>query len=101
MTVRLTLTKYAMSLTRCWEKCGETTFHKTYNVTHLLLFIGKDVIRLCVTKCAISLTFCCCHRKRCDETALQKMLQCNLLSVGYSKRCDETDFHKIMSLTCC
>ena len=42
------------------KRCGETVivFHKTCNVTHLLLVIGKYVIRLPFTKCAMSLTSC-------------------------------------------
>ena len=45
------------------------------NVTHLLLVIGTDVLRMLFTKCVMSLTSCG-HMKRCDETAFHKM--CNI-----------------------
>src|SRR6266576_3407727 len=52
--------KYAMSRTscRCRKGCEETAFHKMCDVTHFLLIIGKGVMRLPFTKCAMSLTFC-------------------------------------------
>ena len=41
------------------KKCDETAFHKMcMNITHLLLVIGKDVMRLSCTKFAMSLTHC-------------------------------------------
>ena len=84
--MRLPYTRCWMSLTRCWsqeemwwdclsqnvqchslavgcrKRCDETAFPKMCNVTHFLLVIGKDVMRLPFTKCAMSLTSCC-HRK--------------------------------------
>ena len=38
------------------KRCDETAFHKMHNVTHKLLVIGKDVMRLPFTKCVMSLT---------------------------------------------
>ena len=40
------------------KRCDETALHKMCNVTHLLLVMGKDVMRLPFTKCAMSLTCC-------------------------------------------
>ena len=40
------------------NRCNETAFHKMCNVTHKLLTIGKDVMGLLFTKCAMSLTSC-------------------------------------------
>ncbi len=82
--IRLPLTTCAISLTAClsyanmwWDSLSQnvqchhslavvigkdvislTGFHQICNVTHNLLVIGKDVIRLPFTKCAMSLTFC-------------------------------------------
>ena len=33
--------------------CDESPFYKIYNVTHLLLVIGKDVMRLPFRECAM------------------------------------------------
>src|SRR6266576_905053 len=58
------------------KRCDEAAFHKMCNVTtHRLLVIGKDLMRLHLTKCAMSLTLCG-HRKGCDEIAFHKM--CNV-----------------------
>ena len=46
------------------------------NVTHKLLVIGKDVLRLSFTK-----------------------VQYHLLAVGHGKRCDEIAFHKMHNVT--
>ena len=40
------------------KRCCETAIHKVCNVTHFLLAIGKDVMRLPFIKCAMSLTSC-------------------------------------------
>ena len=40
------------------QRCDETGFQKMFNVTHCLLVIGKDVMRLAFTKCAMLLTCC-------------------------------------------
>jgi hypothetical protein len=80
--MRLPSTECATSLTSCLERCDETVFHKIYTVTHLLLIIGKDDMRLAIafhkmcdithnllvigkdvmrlpfTRCAMSLTSC-------------------------------------------
>ena len=53
------------------KRCDEIAFHKMCNVTHSLLVIGKDLMRLPFTKCVMSFTRC--HGKRCDETAFHKM----------------------------
>ena len=73
------------------ERCNEPSFHKMSNITHFLLVIGKDMIRLPFTKSAMWHTSCLpqkevwfreclsqkCHnshavvdRKRCDESRL-------------------------------
>ena len=72
---------------------------KMCNVTHRLLVIGKDVMRLSVTKCDLQPVG---QRKRCDETAFHKM--CNvthkLLVIG--KDVMRLPFTKYaMSLTRC
>ena len=110
-----------MSLTACWSEENvllnhETGFHKSCNIAHILLVIGKDVIRLAFTKCALSLT-CCWHRKRWDEIACNKMcnptnnllvmgkdvmrqdMQCHSQPVHHRKRFDETPFHKMCNVT--
>src|SRR6266550_381291 len=57
------------------KRCNEIiAFHKMYNVTHFLLVIGKDLMRLPFTVQSHSLAVG--HRKRCDETAFHTM--CNL-----------------------
>ena len=40
------------------RRYDNTLFHKVWNVTHFLLVMEKDVIRLSFTKCAMSLTCC-------------------------------------------
>ena len=40
------------------KRCHETTFHTMCNITHSLLIMVKDVMRLPFTKCARSLTSC-------------------------------------------
>ena len=80
--IRLLFTKYAITFTFYWswkkmqqnylsqivthflfvtgrKRCGETMLHKMCNVTHKLLVMGKYVMRLPFTKCAMSLTCCC------------------------------------------
>src|SRR6266550_1359036 len=57
----------------------QAAFHKMCNVTHKLLVIGKDVIKLPFTKCAMSLTPIG-HRKRCDGTAFHKCAMSRLTS---------------------
>ena len=64
------------------------------NVTHNLLVIGKDVMRLpFTTMCYVthSLLF---TRKIAMKVPFTNM-QCHLQTVGHSKRCDETAFHKM------
>ena len=56
------------------KRGDETSFHKMQNVTHSLFVIGNDMIRLPFTKCPMSLTSCWSEEK-CDETAFHKM--CN------------------------
>ena len=47
------------SLAVCHRKrCDGTTFHKTWNATHKLLVMGKDVMKLLSTTSAMSLTRC-------------------------------------------
>src|SRR6266576_3252573 len=74
--MRLPSTKCAISLTSCWERCDETAFHKMYNFNHLLLIIGKDVMRLTIAN-----------------------VQCHSQAIGHRKRCDETAFHKMCHVT--
>ena len=65
------------------KKNDEIAFHKMWNVTHTLLVIGKDVMRVPFedVQCHSQTVG---HRKRRDETALHKM--CNatyrLLVIG-------------------
>ena len=57
-------------------RCDDTTFHKMCNVTHILLVIGKDVMRL-----------------------LLGNVQCHSLAVGHREWYDETAFHKVCNVT--
>ena len=45
------------------RRCDETAFHRICNVPHKLLVIGKDMMRLPFTKCAMSLTPCWPYEK--------------------------------------
>ena len=58
------------------KRCDDSAFHKMCNITHKLLVIGKDVMRLPFT-----------------------IVQCHSLAVGGRKRCDETGFHKMYNVT--
>ena len=97
----------------------KTAFHKLCNVTHMLLVIGKDVIRLPFIKGAMSLTFCWSWERMSWGYLLQKV-QCHShavmgkdimrlpftqgtmscsLAVGHKQRCHETAFHKMCDVT--
>ena len=91
--MRLPFTKYAMLLTRCWsqvkmwdcpsknrqchslpvghmKRCDETiALHKISNVTHFLLVIERETMKLPFTKCTMT-SQTIGHRKGCDETAV-------------------------------
>ena len=97
------------------KRCDQTAFHKMCNLTHSLLAIGKDVMRLPFTKCSITHPLVI----RCDETACHKICnvthqllvegkdmvrlpfkKCTILLTGWSQeRDDETAFHKICNIT--
>ena len=64
-----------------YKRCDETAFHKMSSVTHSLLVIGKDVTRLPLINCAMSLTYCqVC--KRCDMLTSTKIFHTtHILSV--------------------
>ena len=87
-------------------------------VTHNLLVMGKDVMRLSSTTCAISLTpYSCSYdltafHNMCNVThkllvmgtdlwwdCLSQHVQFHWLSVGHSRRCDETAIHKMCNVT--
>ena len=94
-------------------------FPRICNITHFLLVIRIDVMRLPFIKCAMSLTnywplermwwdyfsqSVQCHslpvshsQKRYDETAIHKICKvtCFLLVIG---KCDETAFHKMCNV---
>ena len=118
----LPLTKCATSLTAVWwseekmwwdclspnvqcnslpvshrKRCDEAAFHKICNVTHKLLVIAKDVMRLPFTTCTMSLTS---FGNREDVMRLP-FTKCAMLltSFVHSKRCDETNFHKMCNVT--
>ena len=104
--MREPFTTCAMSLAFCWEKmqwdclshneqchslavghmtsCHETASHTTWNITHMLLVIGTDMMRLAFTKCA-------CHslpvnnKNIYDETAFHHNLQCCSHPVSYKE----------------
>ena len=75
-----------------------TAFHTVCNVTHNLLVIAKDVMRLSFTKCALNdASLPVGNRKRYNETAFQKM--CNVTHKLLVMSDEVTAFHK--SLTFC
>jgi len=74
---------------------SETAFH---NVTHSLLVIWKDVMRLPFTKCAMSLTRCW-SKEEIWWDYLWQNVQCHSLAFGHRKRCDEAAFHKMCNVT--
>ena len=80
------------------KRCNETAFHKMCNVTHKLLVIGKDVMRLSFTKCAMSLTTCWSYEKMWWD-CLSQNVQYHSLAGGHWKGCDETVFHKMCNVT--
>ena len=102
-----------------WKRCDETTFHKMCNITHILLVIGedmmrlpstrwaiyltccwseeKDVMRLPLPKCAMSLT-CCRSYEKMWWDCLWQNVQCCSLAVGHRKRCDESAFSEMCNL---
>ena len=65
--------------------CDETAFSKMCNVTHLLLVIGKDVMRLPLPKFSMSLT-CCWAWERMWWDCLSHNVQCHSLPVGHGKQ---------------
>src|SRR6266550_2078575 len=66
---------------------------KMYNTTHSLLAIGKNVMRQPFTiMCNVTGSLAVGHRKRCDETAFHKDVQCHSPTVTVIG--DETAFHK-------
>ena len=74
------------------KRCNETDFHKMCNLTHKLLAIGKDVMRLPFRKCAMP-SLAIGHRKRCDETvAYHKLYNVTHILLVIKKRYDETTF---------
>ena len=102
------------------KRCDETAFHTMCHVTHLLLVIGTDVMRLPFTGCAMSLTNCwswekmwwdclaqnvqchslaVIHSQKCDETAFYKCATCHSHAVSHRKRCDETALPKMCNAT--
>ena len=122
--MRLPFTKCAMLPTSCWswekmwwvtfrkcefhslpvshrKRCDETAFHKIWNVTNFLLVIGKDVMKLPFTECAMPLTSCQTYEKMWWD-CLSQNVQCHSLTVGHRKRYDELPFTKCaISLTSC
>ena len=102
------------------KRGDETIFHKMWNVTHSLLVIGKDVIRLCFTKCAMPLAACWTDEKmwwdclsqnsmsftRCRSQEnmwwdhCSKNVQCHSLAIGHIK--DVMSYlSQMCKLTCC
>ena len=99
--------------------CDENAIHRMCKVTHSLLVIRKDVMRLFHKMCKVTdlllvIGWDClsqnvqCHslpvgdRKRCDETTFHKMyiiVQCHSHTVGDRKRCDETACRKTCNVT--
>ena len=77
---------------------SETGFHKMCNVTDLLLVIVKDVMRVPVTQCTMSLTSCWSWEEMWWD-CLSQHVQCHLQAVGHRKWCDETGFHKRCNVT--
>ena len=75
----LFLTSATIGLTCCWSQkwmwwdCLPQTC-AIANIAHRLLVIGKDMMRLHFAKCANSLPVD--HRKRCNDTAFHKDVQC-------------------------
>jgi hypothetical protein len=70
------------------------------NVTHSLSVIGKHMMRLHITKSAMSLA--CCLSKGKDVIridCLSQNLQCPSLAVYHMKKCDDTAFRQIFNLT--
>ena len=57
------------------KRCDDSAFHKMCNITHKLLVIVKDVMRLPFTN-----------------------VQCHSHAVGDRKGCDETTFHKMCTV---
>ena len=86
-------TKCAMSLTNCWSYVWKDVMRlplRKCAITHLLLVIGKDMVRLPFRNVQCH-SLPVGHMKQCDETAFQRL--CNvthLLLVIHRKRCDET-----------
>ena len=68
-----------------------------WNVTHFLLVIGKDVMRLPFTKCAMSPTYCRSWEKMWWDY-LSQNVQCHSHTVGHGKRCDETALDKMCNV---
>ena len=102
------------------KRCDATVCQRMGNVTHLLLVIGHDVMRLPCTKYEMSLTCCWSYERysgtisfpeKCNVTHLlliigtdvmnchSQNLECHSLSVGHRKGHDETAFHKMHNAT--
>ena len=103
------------------KRCCDAAFHRMCNVTHslfiirkmwwdchsqicnftnFLLVIGKDVMRLSFTKCAVLLTTCWLYEKS-DETDFCKMCNATHLQmvVGKDVITDKTSFPKMCNAT--
>ena len=79
--------------------CDKAVLHKICNVTHKLLVIEKDLMRLTFQmKCSDSQTSRIGHRIGHDETAFHKMYNINSLSVANWKMCYETACNVTYSL---
>ena len=93
------VTQIRLSSTKCaWHPlpvgykkiCDETALHKMFNVTHLLLVIGKNVLRLPLNDTYLLLVI-----GKTWWNCLSENVQCHSLSVGHS----ETAFHKTCNVT--
>ena len=81
------------------KRCNETAFHKMCNVTHKLLVIGKDVMRLPFTNYKLcNATYLLLVIGK-DTMSLAQIVQCHSLAVGQRKRCNETAFHIMCNVT--
>ena len=67
------------SFTCYWSKemmWDETAFDKMCNVTCFLVIIGKDVISLCITRCAMSLACCWSYEKMALHKCSMALTNC-------------------------
>ena len=75
------------------KRSDETAFHKMCNITHLLLVVGKDWMRLPSTKCATHILLVI------GKDLIKQNVQCHSQSIGHRTISDETAFHTMCNAT--